>query len=271
MPLYMDRHHNIGTTWHEIQYDHEKDIALQDEYGVKFLTYWFDEGRDSTFCLVSAPSSDVITDIHSAAHGSIPNDIVEVEQASVMSFMGRIADIPAHEQTDGRPIDRAFRAIMFTDLVGYTAMTDRLGDEAAIKLLRQHNNSVRELLRRFGGREVKHTGDGFMASFNKVNNALRCATEIQSSTNSDATEFAGQFQVRIGLSAGEPIEEDGDLFGTSVNLASRLCDAAEPGEIYLSKDFTDAIDDKSIRVEKLGSLRLKGFASEQAVCRVLLG
>ena len=152
MPLYMDRHHSEGATWSAMQYDHERDLAMQDEYGVQFLTYWFDEGRNSTFCLVSAPMPEVITEIHAAAHGGIPNDVVEVDQATVMAFMGRVADIPPREQANGRAVDRAFRAIMFTDLVGYTALTDRLGDDAAIGLLRRHNEAVRHALMKFGGR-----------------------------------------------------------------------------------------------------------------------
>ena len=267
----MDRHHTVDTTWHEIQYDHERDVAMQDEYGVQFLTYWFDEGRNTTFCLVSAPSAETIAEIHAAAHGSIPNDVVEVDQATVMSFMGRVADIPAGDQIEGRPVDRAFRAIMFTDLVEYTALTGRLGDHAAIGLLRQHNDVVREALRKFGGREVKHTGDGFMASFRTADNALRCAVKIQRGVEAlPGLDLAGKLQVRIGLSAGEPIEEGEDLFGTSVNLASRLCDAATPGDIYVSKEFVEALDQSADSIEQIGAMRLKGFESEQYVGKAIL-
>jgi class 3 adenylate cyclase len=265
----MDRHYSGDTTWHQIQYDHAKDLALQEEFGVQFLTYWFDEGRQTTFCLVSAPSTDVIEDVHAAAHGAIPNDVVEVDQGAVMSFMGRVADMPADDQPDGRPVDPAFRAIMFTDIVGYTSLTERLGDLLALELVRSHNELVRVALRRFGGREVKHTGDGFMASFNAADTALECAVEIQRDTIDQANvEGGSNLMIRVGLSAGEPIQEHEDLFGHSVNLASRLCDAASPGEIYFSREFVDSLDRTHPEIVSVGEVELKGFTVPQIVSKL---
>ena len=152
LPLYMDRHHIEGISWEDVQAAHKLDLVLQSKYDATFLTYWFDEGRHTTFCLIAAPSASSVTGIHSEAHGQIPNDVVEVEQTDVLSFMGRIADIPSGEQSDNREVDRAMRSIMFTDLVGYTAMTNRLGDDRAVKVLRDHNTVVRDALAKFGGR-----------------------------------------------------------------------------------------------------------------------
>ena len=93
--------------------------------------------------------------------------------------MGRIADIPRDRSPDGREVDRGFRAIMFTDMVDYTATTETLGDAGVMELVRTHNLVVRNALSKYGGNEIKHTGDGVMASFADSNQALRAAAEIQ--------------------------------------------------------------------------------------------
>lgn len=117
----------------------------------------------------------MISTVHNRAHGQIPNNVVEVNQTEIMSFMGRITAIATVERDDGRMFDKGLCTIMFTDLVGYTSMMSRLGDERAFKLLREHNNVVRDSLTKFAGREVKRTGDGIMASFDDAEQAVRAA------------------------------------------------------------------------------------------------
>jgi class 3 adenylate cyclase len=201
-----------------------------------------------------------VTGIHAEAHGQIPNDVVEEEQTDVLSFMGRIADIPPGEQLDDRAIDRAMRSIMFTDLVGYTAMTNRLGDDRAVKVLRDHNTVVRDALAKYGGREVKHTGDGVMASFDVADQALRAAVDIRSGVVEIAVpDEDTNLNIRIGLTSGEPLEEGGDLFGSVVNLASRICDLAEPGEILFSDVFQRELTDDGFAIDSIGDITIRGF------------
>ncbi len=268
MPLYLDRHYIDGISEKDVVLAHEQDLSMQDEYGAKFITYWFDEGRHTTFCLVSAPSQETISEVHSAAHGEIPNDVVEVDQTEVMSFMGRIADIPS--DSDGAQVqDRALRTIMFTDLVGYTSMTSRLGDDRAFKLLREHNNVVRDALTRLGGREVKHTGDGIMASFDVADQAARAAIEIRNGiTTIEVPDGEQQLSIRIGMSTGEPLEERGDLFGSVVNLASRLCDLADSGEILLSQECLNELGD-NVDLESIGEVSIRGFTEPIQVSRLI--
>ena len=178
MPLYLDRHHTEGVSEQDIVEAHELDLNLEEQYDARFLTYWYDEGRQTTFCLVSAPSAETISEIHAATHGQIPNDVSEVDQTEVLSFLGRIADIPTSTKPEGAPVDKATRTIMFTDLVGYTSMMSRLGDDRAFKLLREHNTVVRDALTKFGGREIKHTGDGVMASFDVADQAVKAAVQM---------------------------------------------------------------------------------------------
>ena len=269
MPLYLDRHYVEGIGDDDIAAAHEMDLQLQGEYDAKFITFWFDEGRHTTFCLVSAPSADLITTIHAKSHGQIPNDVTEVDQNEIMSFMGRSADIPKSDQKDGSPVDRALRTIMFTDLVGYTSMMSRLGDDRAFELLREHNNVVRDSLTAFAGREVKHTGDGIMASFDDADQAVRASIRIRAGVAAMSVPDGGEpLSIRIGLTSGEPLEEAGDLFGSVVNLASRLCDLAEPGEILVSSECRAELKDNTLKLESIGDMSIRGFEKPIAVSKV---
>ena len=243
---------------------------MQAEYDAKFLTYWHDEGRHTTFCLVSAPSADLITTIHQKAHGTIPNDVVDVDQTEVMSFMGCIVDIPTNEQKNGRPVDKTLRTIMFTDLVGYTSMMSRLGDDRAFKVLREHNNIVRDSLTKYAGRELKHTGDGIMASIDNADQAVRAAIEIQAVIADISVPGTDEkLSIRIGMTSGEPLEEGGDLFGSVVNLASRLCDFAEAGEILLSEECVSELTEGQFSLESIGNVSIRGFDESKAVSKVI--
>ena len=259
----MDRHFAEGVSFDDIRYAHAEDQKLESEFDLKFLTYWFDESRKTTFCLVDAHSPEQITAAHAKAHGNVPNQVTPVDQQSVFQFMGRISDMAPEESPNGREVDPGFRAIMFTDIVDYTSTVESLGDAAAMEIVRAHNTVVRDALRKYGGNEVKHTGDGVMASFADSNKALQAATEIQKQCRSN------NLSLRIGISAGEPIEEDGDFFGSTVNLAARLCDVAAVGDVYLSTEFVDSIDDAGIEIEPVGELQLKGFAEPQRASRVV--
>ena len=264
MPVYMDRHYIEGATRHAVADAHHKDLALQDKYDVKFLTYWFDEMRSTAFCLIEAPNRETIERAHDEAHGLVPNEVLEVDPAVVDAFLGRIKDPPptdtSPEKAGEIAIDPAFRAIMFTDLKDSTLMTTLYGDAKALHLLHIHNALTRNALKAHRGREVKHTGDGIMASFAAVPDAVECAIAIQkafSTYNKENPE--APLYLRIGLSVGEPIEEHGDLFGKAVQLAARLCAHAEPGRILVDQVVLDQSQGKEFRFSDLGEVTPKGF------------
>jgi adenylate cyclase len=155
--------------------------------------------------------------------------------------------------SSGTPHRGGFQTILFTDLEASTPLTQRLGDEGAQKLLRGHNETVRTALRDHGGREVKHTGDGIMASFPSAVAAVTAALQIQ-------RELAGaEVRVRVGLNAGEPIAEDDDLFGLSVIKAARVADRAEPGQVLVSRVVRELCEGKTFAFTSLGAVQLKGF------------
>jgi DNA-binding NarL/FixJ family response regulator/class 3 adenylate cyclase len=158
-----------------------------------------------------------------------------------------------------------FVTILFTDLVGSAAMFERRGDEAADAMRREHFEALRSAIGQHGGREVKSTGDGLMVAFSSAVAAVRCAVDMQRRT----TGAAVGPQLRVGLDAGEPLADGDDLYGTPVIVASRLCEAADAGEIYAS-DIVRQV--AGPRVEALmqpaGAVRLKGLASPVSVAHV---
>lgn len=262
MPVYMDRHYVEGATRHAVADAHQKDLALQEKYDVKFMTYWFDETRCTAFCLIEAPNRETIERAHNEAHGLIPNEVLEVDPAVVEAFLGRIKDPPsaAAEKTDGVAVDAGFRAIMFTDLKDSTRMTMLYGDAKALHLVHVHNALIRNCLNTCRGREIKHTGDGLMASFSSVPDAVECAVAVQKAFAAyNQKHSEAPLYVRVGVSAGEPIEEHGDLFGKSVQLAARLCTRAEPGRILIDQVVLDQSSGKNLPISDLGEVTLKGF------------
>src|SRR5271166_4558799 len=218
MPIFMDRHDARGLRQEDIAELHRRDLEVQDQFNVKYMTYWFDHECGSAFCLVDAPDAAVAERVHREAHGAVANAIIPVDLAVVEAFLGRIADPRAAPGT-AAAMDSGLRAIMFTDLVGSTEMTARLGDAAALELVRVHDALVRRGLAAHSGREVKHTGDGIMAAFDDVARAVRAAADIQWHFSAYNRDTAESLSVRIGIHAGEPVADHNDLYGATVQLA----------------------------------------------------
>lgn len=135
-------------------------------------------------------------------------------------------------------------------------MMRRLGDERGREVLREHERITREVLKEHGGAEVKTMGDGFMASFTSVTRSMDCAIALQRAFSMHGGE---PLRVRVGLNAGEPIEEDGDLFGSTVIMASRVCALAASGEILIPEPLRHLLSGKSYVYADRGETLLKGF------------
>lgn len=224
------------------------------------LTYWWDYERGTGFCLVDAPDAAAAECVHREAHGNIASAIIPVDPTAVMAFLGRIGDPRGAPDATAPAVDAGLRAIMFTDIVGSTEMTARLGDAAAVELVRVHDALVRQGLDAHRGREVKHTGDGIMASFAKVADAVHAAADIQRRFAAYSADASESLSVRIGIHAGEPVADHNDLFGATVQLAYRLCGEAEADGIVVSGLVRELYDEEPARFITLGERRLKGFA-----------
>ncbi len=272
MPLFMDRHDIQGVTAQAVIEAHEKDMAVQDKHGANYLTYWVDEARGSVFCLCDAPTREICEQVHREAHGLVANHIMEVDPATVEAFlgsssappplisMGRLDSAPTQLTVADALGTSAFRAILFTDIQGSTARTRELGDAMAMDLLRAHNRIIRERLAAHEGREVKHTGDGFMVCFTSASQAVECAINILKQLNAHNQQNPEMaIHVRIGLTAGEPVEEDNDLFGATVQLAARLCAGARTDSILVSGVVRDLCLGKKLPFSDPAEKEFKGF------------
>ena len=266
MPIFMDRHDLPPEfTAEDMAAAHLRDVENQDRFGVKFRTYWFDHQCRAVFCLIDAPDAATAVRCHRESHGDagVPAAIIPVDLAAVEAFLGRTGD-PSTASEAAAP---AMRAVMFTDIVGSTEMTARLGDSAALELVRVHDGLVRRALDAHGGREVKHTGDGIMAAFDKVPDGVRAAAEIQQHLVAYNALAPEALRVRIGIHAGEPVADHNDLFGAAVQLAHRLCGEAEANSIVVSDLVRKLCEEDATRFAALGERRLKGFAELTPVFR----
>lgn len=272
MPLYIDIHTvDPDTTWEDIARAHYADVAIQDKYDVEYLKYWFNKDCGKLFCLIEAPSAEAAHCVHEHAHGLVAEKVIEVDPDLVDGIMGSHAVNPAGAAlapgaTRDDQRDSGVRTILFTDIANSTEMTSRHGDQAAIAMLAVHDGIVRRGLGENGGREVKHTGDGIMAVFLSAASAVRFACQVQEALrrhNEPGPDLP--VVVRIGISAGQPIEHGNDLFGSTVQLAARLCGQADPGHILVCNTVTSLCDGEELKFSEARDLMLKGFEREIAV------
>lgn len=259
VPLFIDIHNITGATAEAVADAHAKDMECQQKYGVNYVKYWLNEQRGKIFCLCTAPNAEAARIVHMEAHGLLPERILEVDPDLADGFLGDGPVSPggAVLWPRSQTCDPAIRTLLFTDIVGSTAITQRLGDRAAMKVVDLHDRIVRTALSDHSGREVKHLGDGIMAVFASAPDGVRCAQAIHAAFRGTLIDEMDAVQVRIGVASGEPLERQGDFFGGTVQLAARLCAHAEPGQTLVSASVVSLCDDH--RFTDLGDVQLKGF------------
>ena len=159
--------------------------------------------------------------------------------------------------------DRVLATVLFTDLVGSTQLAAELGDRAWSELLRRHDEIVRRELRRFGGREVKTLGDGFMASFSTPARAIQCGVVV-----ADAVRDLG-LTIRAGLHCGECDRDGDDLRGIAVNIAARVAALAAAGEVVVTRTVRDVVQGAAIDFADRGVHHLRGVPGQWQVFRAV--
>jgi class 3 adenylate cyclase len=188
--------------------------------------------------------------------GPFPDENSVNEMLDFLSPAGRLLGEFEHDREHEHG---ALRVILFTDIEMHTAMMQRLGDDRGRALLREHEIITREALASYGGSEVKTMGDSFMASFGSATRALECAIALQKAFADRDASSDEPLRVRVGISAGEPIEEDDDLFGAAVILASRIASQARGGEIILANVVRELAAGKGFMFSDRGEIVLRGF------------
>ena len=230
----MDIHIIPGVKARAVAEAHQKDMLIQGEHDCKCMTYWIDEERENVFCLIEASGKEAVEEMHSRAHGLVPNKIIEVSSSLVESFLGRIYD-PAEAAITGDGLkvfhDPSFRILMVTTIIDPVLLQYKIGVEKANELLCRHNEVIRKNLSNFEGREVEHNGTGFIGSFSSAAKAVSCALAVQkdlTDAGADATGF------RIAINAGEPVSKTDRLFGDTIQSAGYMCTIAENCQVVVA-------------------------------------
>ncbi|OAN50893.1 adenylate/guanylate cyclase domain-containing protein [Magnetospirillum moscoviense] len=171
-----------------------------------------------------------------------------------------LRDVFTNWNRKGGETKKQMMTVLFTDMVGSTDMTQQRGDAAAQEIVRRHNLIVRNALAKYGGNEVKHTGDGIMASFYSAAGAIDSVVTMQRQVAEHNQRMPSQeLHLRIGLNAGEPIQEEDDLFGSTVQLAARVCAATNTDEILCTASVMDLSGKPKAGFRAVGAKHMKGF------------
>src|SRR5438445_11962525 len=168
--------------------------------------------------------------------------------------------------------ERKLAAIMFTDMVGYSALAQR-DDKVALELLEEHRRLLREIFPRFHGTEIKTIGDAFLVEFGSALEAAQCAIEIQRALAKRNADVAAtrHIAIKIGIHIGDVVHRDGDVYGDGVNIASRIEALAGAGGLCVSRDVERQIRNAlEARFEKFGSADLKNINLPMDLFRIVL-
>ncbi len=222
------------------------------------------EASDTARTLGMKALLDKVLALKLEAHGIDRSDTETSIDVLAASVEAERPNLRRHAAPDGTV------TVLFTDIEGFTAMTERLGDQRAVTVLRAHNALVREQVKRYAGFEVKSQGDGFMMVFASARQALLCAVAVQRALAAYRAEHPEEpVRVRIGLHTGETIKEGEDFFGGTVNLAARIAAAAQGGEILVSsvlKELTEGGGD--IHFGAARAVELKGLSGTRTLFQV---
>ena len=195
------------------------------------------------------------------AQGVAGVDVNASIDSVALAVAGERPDLLSFASADGRV------TILFSDIENSTLMTERLGDDRWIEVLREHNSVFRRRLSDWGGYEVKNQGDGFMLAFPDPIAALECALAVQRDLEQQSAAEGERIRVRMGMHVGEVIEEEGDFFGRSVILAARIAAQARGGEVLASEALRE-IGEQSFVFDEGRELELKGLAGSHRVFAV---
>jgi DNA-binding CsgD family transcriptional regulator/class 3 adenylate cyclase len=230
-------------------------LDVQEKYGVRYLTYWYQRGKPTSFCLIDAPSVESASAVHREAHGRIASQIIEVERSSVDAFLG--------------PIREPARGQAWEDVSWRTVVCIALGEEMLSPSSRQDSRRVRSSIQTRGGHELA-SGEGKIVSrYASTPAALECALAVQQSFAPLASVFTERsVEARIGIHRSEPVTQYLELFGEAMEVASRLCDRALPGEVLVTSDVRDASANDGFQFTEWGEVPIEG-GEEAQVFRLL--
>lgn len=246
----MDRHDvSEATTAENVAHLHQQDLKVQDQFGCRGITYWYDDKRKTAFCLIEAPDENALVRMHDHAHGQVPHKIIEVDPGIVESFLGRIEDPEkAHNTALNIIDDPAFRTIMVLKLKQRS-----LKPKAPLKpSLSNCLDAVVDILNKAEGNIVRQREGSFLVSFKSATKAVYASLDIKSYLYKVTKN---EIVHKIGLSAGVPVTKKSSIFEDTIKLAERMCQVVA-GEIIISSEVRALYNSENAKgLQEVGSIR----------------
>jgi class 3 adenylate cyclase len=264
MPLFMDYHKIPNISLDDVVNAHMADVAIQEQYGVKYLQFWVNIKDGAIFCLTEGPDARTCEMVHQMAHGNLACAITEVDAGSYKLFMGENHKLElglVMNRDDS--LDTGYRSILVADIRGLAGSMHR-SDLQALEIPLSAKQLVLDNIKRHNGREVKWPADGsVIAVFNDATEAVRCGHKIQRGLLPDPINPKLVF--KIGISCDQPVTEDGEFFTRAIKLARRLIQTAQDNQILISslvKDLCSERFESSFAIKSLKSAD-ESFVSSQ--------
>jgi AraC-like DNA-binding protein len=220
MDLHKASDYDVKPTVEEIKHNHIADLEVQHKYGVKFIQYWINEDAGLVFCLMEGPDKESCAAVHREAHGAMPCNIIELQGGDYLAFIHddtKANEFDIVEKADGT-LDAGYRIILVADYLSISQDTS-------------FQETIEKLSIECNGRIMNRPGHRKTIVFSTGYQAIECAAGIMRNVQA----FAGNLnELRIGISAGEPVTEQQGFFADAIQLANRLCDIAQNGQVLIS-------------------------------------
>lgn len=266
MPLFLDYHQFDKVTIEDVKEAHIADLAIQDEYGVKYHQFWVNEEAATVFCLMEGPDKETCEMVHRMAHGNIACAMTEVKEGFYKLAMGNtIKSEGGMVRLRTGEVDLGYRSMLVVSVRGITHARDT-ADLHQLLLPVWAREMVPEKVRKFDGREVPwEIDDSMIAVFDNARQAVRCATTIQEGFRNNGDKIP-RIVYKIGIGTGQPVTINGDFFNTTLMLSHRLSNAADNNQILLSS-LTGKLA-KVGHAPDSGALRVISPSEEQLITKV---
>lgn len=232
MPLFMDFHKIENITIDDVVKAHMADLAIQEEYGVRYHQFWVNQKEGTVFCLTEGPDAKTCELVHKMAHGNLACAITEVQPGFFELFMGdkQRVDHGVVKNEDGT-IDLGYRSVLVASIRGITA-AGHSKDLNLLQIPHWSKESVMDSIQEFRGREVNWEADDTMIGvFNDSTDAVRCAAQIQHAL---MKEREPGVIFKMGVGADQPVTKEGEFFTKAIRLAHRLCITAKENQVVVS-------------------------------------
>ena len=239
----MDYHKDLSLSIEDVKKAHIADEAVQSKYGVIYHQFWVNEQDGTVFCLMEGPDKEACAAVHREAHGGVACSIVEVAAGFYKLLMGngQMVEQGHVKHSDGTP-DRAIRNILLLNVQGVTTVTRSI-DYRSMNIPVPAKELAMSIISSFGGRKVSWLHDDSLVSvFDSAQEAVKCAAHLsQRFLDQKTVRENDEWNIvfRMGLAAGQPLTERGELFSETITLARRLCNVANANEVVLSPAIQD--------------------------------